>query len=74
MGKELPEMTNYYLNLMNLISQRRESGQGTIEYVGIAVVIGLMVVVLLGAASGWGNELRGQVSDLITNITERGSW
>lgn len=74
MGKELPEMTNYYLNLMNLISQRRESGQGTIEYVGIAVVIGLMVVVLLGAASGWGSELSSQVSDLITNITERGSW
>lgn len=74
MGKELPEMTNYYLNLMTLISQRRESGQGTIEYVGIAVVIGLMVVVLLGAASGWGSELSGQVSDLITNITERGSW
>lgn len=67
-------MTNYYLNLMNLISQRRESGQGTIEYVGIAVVIGLMVVVLLGAASGWGSSLSSQVSDLITNITERGSW
>lgn len=67
-------MTAYFLNLKNIINERRESGQGTIEYVGIAVVIGIMIVALLGAASGWGGDLRDHVGNLIENITERGSW
>lgn len=57
-------MTALYLNLKNAIDQRREEGQGTIEYIGIAVVVAIILSAILIYMSDTG------ASDITDGITE----
>lgn len=50
-------MTTFFLNMMQTLNARRESGQGTIEYLGIAVVIGIIVVAVASWFSGDGTNM-----------------
>lgn len=50
-------MTTFFLSMMQTLSERRESGQGTIEYLGIAVVIAVIVVAVTAWFSGDGTNM-----------------
>lgn len=52
---------------LHVVKERRESGQGTLEYVGIAVLIGIIVAALL--AGNFQNTLKQAVDKVITKIT-----
>jgi Flp pilus assembly pilin Flp len=52
---------------LHVVKERRESGQGTLEYVGIAVLIGIIVATLLSA--GFDGRLKDAVNQVINKIT-----
>jgi NAD(P)H-hydrate repair Nnr-like enzyme with NAD(P)H-hydrate epimerase domain len=52
---------------LHVVKENRESGQGTLEYVGIAVLIGIIVAALLGA--GFDDKLKEAVDKVIQKIT-----
>lgn len=52
---------------LHLLRENREQGQGTLEYVGIAVLIGIIVAALLGA--GFDSKLKSAVDTVISKIT-----
>jgi Flp pilus assembly pilin Flp len=52
---------------LHVVKERRESGQGTLEYVGIAVLIGIIIATLLSA--GFDTKLKEAVNKVITKIT-----
>lgn len=65
-------MTAFYLNMKNAIEQRREEGQGTIEYIGIAVVVAIILSAILIFMSDTGaDSIRDGVSDIIDGILGR---
>ncbi len=45
-----------------------EEGQNSIEYAGMIAVAGIIIGVIVGAASGWGDALVAKISDVISNI------
>jgi hypothetical protein len=49
---------------------RREAGQGTIEYLGIAVVIGIIIAAVAGA--GLENDIISGIRSAISKITGLG--
>lgn len=68
-------MTSLYLNVKNTLHERREAGQGTIEYLGIAVVIAIVILALTAAFSGedgFANDITTEIGDIISNIS--GEW
>ncbi|EFG47367.1 hypothetical protein HMPREF0183_1358 [Brevibacterium mcbrellneri ATCC 49030] len=51
------------------LQERRENGQGTIEYLGIAVLISLLVAGLVGAfKTDIANALKENIVNVISNI------
>lgn len=50
-------MTTFFLNMMQTLRDRQESGQGTLEYLGIAVVIGIIVVAVASWFNGTGTNM-----------------
>ncbi|WP_120002918.1 hypothetical protein [Nesterenkonia muleiensis] len=65
-------MMNFYLNLKNALEQRKEEGQGTVEYVGIAVVITVIIagVVMVLTESQIYEEINSVISRVISSIAE----
>jgi Flp pilus assembly pilin Flp len=51
------------------LANRRESGQGSLEYLGVIIVAVLIVAVLLGAANGWGGDLEKAFSSSVKKVT-----
>jgi Flp pilus assembly pilin Flp len=53
---------------------RDERGQGTVEYVGMVVMVTLLVAAVAVAAKGWapdiGNALKKALSGAITHLTD----
>ena len=53
---------------------RDERGQGTVEYVGMVVMVTLLVAAVAVAAKGWapdiGNALKKALSGAITRLTD----
>ena len=60
-------MTTFYLNLKKTLEERREAGQGTIEYLGIAVVIGIVIAAVVAFMTGGGTQA---ITDGISNIID----
>ncbi|GAB3591185.1 hypothetical protein GCM10027446_08280 [Angustibacter peucedani] len=52
---------------LHVVRENREQGQGTLEYVGIAVLIGIIVAALL--AANFQTKLTDAVSKVIDKIT-----
>ncbi len=52
---------------LQVLRENRDQGQGTLEYVGIAVLIGIIVAALLKA--DFGSKLVTAVNTVITKIT-----
>ncbi|WP_300343831.1 hypothetical protein [Nesterenkonia sp.] len=61
-------MSSLYLKLQNAMNDRREDGQGTIEYLGIAVVIAIVVIAVASWFSSTGNS---SITDALNNIIEQ---
>lgn len=53
---------------LHVLRENREQGQGTLEYVGIAVLIGIIVAALLQA--NFGSKLVSAVNTVIGKITQ----
>jgi Flp pilus assembly pilin Flp len=51
------------------LANRRESGQGSLEYLGVIIVAVLIVAVLLGAANGWGGDLQTAFGKAVSKVT-----
>lgn len=64
-------MVAFYLHVMNALAERREQGQGTVEYVGIAVVITVIIAGVVTVLSGSEiyEEIDGVISDVISDIS-----
>ena len=45
-----------------------EEGQNSIEYAGMIAVAGIIIGIIVGAASGWGGELVAKISAAIAKI------
>lgn len=68
-------MNGFYQNLKNSIEERREEGQGTIEYIGIAVVVALILSAVLIYMSGTGADaIRDGVQGIIDGILGDNPW
>lgn len=49
--------------------RKSEAGQASAEYAGIIFVAVILVMVLIGAASGWGDTLVTKISDKLDSIS-----
>ena len=54
------------------LSDRREAGQGTLEYIAMLLVAGVLIVALVGIFTGVGATLAAKVQAVITSITSIG--
>lgn len=50
---------------------KSERGQTSVEWLGIATVVGLILVVLVGKGEGWGNTIAGKIDQIITDVSAR---
>ncbi len=55
------------------LSDRRESqrGQGTVEYVGMVVMVTLLVAAVAVAAKGWAPDVGGALKKALTNAIKK---
>jgi Flp pilus assembly pilin Flp len=53
---------------IHCMRERKDEGQGTLEYVGIAVLVALIIAALLQA--NFGDTLKGKMDSVIEKITE----
>jgi Flp pilus assembly pilin Flp len=51
---------------------KREDGGISLEYGGVFIAAGLIVVVLVGAASGWGESIRDAIQTAIDDVLGAG--
>ena len=45
-----------------------EEGQGSVEYLGVVIAGALIVLAIVGAASGWGGRIVTAIGEQIENI------
>lgn len=48
--------------------RRDERGQGAIEYMGVIVVVAIILVLVIGAATGWGGDIVSAIGERISEI------
>lgn len=53
-------------------SLRREEGQGSTEYAGAIVIAALLIAAFIGAASGFGETIKGAAEEAINKIVGKG--
>lgn len=66
-------MTGLYLkvwNAMNEAGERREEGQGTVEYVGIGVVVVAVVTAAATFLGSGNNEIGEAINETVSDIIE----
>jgi hypothetical protein len=54
----------------NKLSARREAGQGTLEYIAMLLIAGVLIVALVGIFTGVGKTLSDKVGDVVKAITD----
>ncbi|MFX0537455.1 hypothetical protein ACQBAT_00435 [Ornithinimicrobium sp. Y1847] len=59
-----------YIYLKSL-ANRREAGQGSLEYLGVIIVAVMIVGLLIGAANGWGGSVRDAFQTAIEKVTSK---
>ncbi|HYI57643.1 MAG TPA: hypothetical protein VEX66_05705 [Microlunatus sp.] len=60
--------------LVDKLSKRRESGQGSLEYVGMFAVAAIIVVAIIGLAKGsLGSDLVAVITAAITKVKTAGA-
>lgn len=64
------QMIEFYVTLRQRLS--REDGQGGVEYLGVVIAAALLVLVIVGAASGLGEKITGGISDKIDEVLDGG--
>lgn len=52
--------------------RRDERGQGAIEYMGVIIVVAVILVIVIGAASGWGGDIIGAIGERIQEVISAG--
>lgn len=50
----------------------REDGQGGVEYLGVVIAAALLVLVIVGAASGFGEQITSAIGEKIDSIISGG--
>lgn len=50
----------------------RESGQGSLEYVGVVAVAAVIVIALIGFAKDW--DITTLMTQAVTKVTEAAGW
>jgi hypothetical protein len=66
------KLIELYATLVATLTARDEKGQGTLEYVGIVVVAGILVAAVVDAL-GNGGEITKAIKDEITEIINAGA-
>lgn len=49
----------------------RERGQGTVEYIGMVVMVTLLVAAVAAAAKGWAPDIGGALKKALTNAIKK---
>ena len=52
---------------------REGRGQGTVEYVGVVVMVTLLIAAVAAAAKGWAPKIGGDLRDAITDAIDKAS-
>jgi len=55
------------------LSARREAGQGTLEYIAMLLIAGVLIVALITAFNGVGDALGNKVKSILDKITALGA-
>jgi len=72
-NKEEHQMTAFNATLATLSERlRREEGQGSIEYLGVVIAAALIVLAIIGVATGIGDDIAGGIGDKVTEILGSG--
>lgn len=48
--------------------RRDERGQGSVEYLGVILVVAAIVLVLIGLAAGWGEAIGAKITEAIDSL------
>jgi len=65
---ELQVRTQNYLADAARQLRENERGQTSIEYLGIIIAVGLLLAVIIGAASGFGTTITTRIGKVITDL------
>lgn len=72
MDKLIVSLIMLQATVTDKISNRREAGQGTLEYIAMLLIAGVLIVALVGIFTGVGAQLAGKVQAIIQQITSIG--
>ena len=60
-----------HLRLLAIASGERQRGQGTVEYIGMVVMVTLLVAAVAAAAKGWGPDIGSSLKKLLTGAIKK---
>ena len=60
-----------HLRLIELTDPRRARGQGTVEYIGMVVMVTLLVAAVAAAAKGWAPDVGGSLEKALTTAIKK---
>jgi hypothetical protein len=69
MDKLIVSLLMLQATVTDKLSARREAGQGTLEYIAMLLIAGVLIVALVGIFTGVGAQLATKVQAVITKIT-----
>jgi hypothetical protein len=72
MNKLIVSLIMLQATVAGKINNRREAGQGTLEYIAMLLIAGVLIVALVGIFTGVGTQLAGKVQAIIQQITSIG--
>lgn len=68
MNKLVASLLMLQATVTGKLSNRRESGQGTLEYIAMLLIAGVLIVALVGIFTGVGAQLATKVQAVVTSI------
>jgi len=63
-------ITGFIAGAYGRVQANREAGQGAVEYVGIILVVGAIILVLVTFGEDIGNAIGGKITEAVENIGE----
>lgn len=60
-----------HLRVLALANGERQRGQGTVEYIGMVVMVTLLVAAVAAAAKGWGPDIGGSLKKLLSGAIKK---
>ena len=68
MNKLVVSLLMLQMTVTDKLRNRREAGQGTLEYIAMLLIAGVLIVALVGVFTGVGDQLKTKVQAIVTAI------